>query len=65
MIQLANDPNTSRKDWRPAAPGANGFAAEDGRAPRSGHAWPFISRPAERPAALQESQRPARPSTGS
>ena len=66
MIQLATDPNASRKDWRPAAPGeARGFAAEEGRVPRSGHAWPFISRQAERPAALQEGQRPSRPSTGS
>ena len=65
MIQLANDPNASRKEWRPAAPGeARGFPVEDGRSARSGHAWPFISRQAERPAALQ-GQRPSRPSTGS
>ena len=57
MIQLATDPNASRKDWRPAAPGeAKGFAVEEGRVPRSGHAWPFISRHGERPTAPQESK---------
>ena len=47
MIQLATDPNASRSNWRPAA----GEAKEDtlaARRPRSGHAWPFIVRHAER-----------------
>jgi hypothetical protein len=47
MIQLATDPNASRSNWRPAAGEAkeNTLAA---RRPRSGHAWPFIVRHAER-----------------
>ena len=54
MIQLATDPN-SRSTWRPAAAEAkdNTLAA---RRPRSGHAWPFISRHGERVPAPQESK---------
>ena len=49
MIQLATDPQASRLNWRPAANDAkdNTLAARGGR---PGHAWPFISRPVERPA---------------
>lgn len=55
MIQLATDPNASRSNWRPAAAEAkdNPLAA---RRPRSGHAWPFISRHGERIPALQENK---------
>ncbi len=47
MIQLATDPKASRLNWRPAEAKDTGVAMRRGRA---GHAWPFISRPAERPA---------------
>lgn len=49
MIQLANDPNTSRSGWRPVA-GDDKSRAQDPRR-RPGHAWPFLARPAERPQA--------------
>ena len=55
MIQLATDPNASRSNWRPAA--ADAKDATLARRNRSGHAWPFISRPAERPAPTQEHKR--------
>jgi hypothetical protein len=48
MIQLATDPNAHRLNWRPAA--ADGKESSVARRARSGHAWPFISRPAERAA---------------
>jgi hypothetical protein len=54
MIQLATDPNAHRLNWRPAA--ADGKESSVARRARSGHAWPFISRPAER-AAPQEPKR--------
>jgi hypothetical protein len=57
LIQLATDPNASRLNWRPAA-AAN--AEEHGpvaQKARSGHAWPFISRHTERPAAAQPAPR--------
>ncbi len=48
MIQLANDPNASRSGWRPAASEkASASAMPRGRA---GHAWPFLSPHARRPA---------------
>ena len=55
MIQLATDPNASRSNWRPAAAEArdNPLARRN----RNGHAWPFISRHAERPAPSQEHKR--------
>lgn len=64
MIQLATDPNASRLNWRPAATEAKGnsLAARPGR---SGHAWPFISRRDERPAAQQESKRAPNSQSGS
>jgi hypothetical protein len=64
MIQLATDPNASRSNWRPAA-------AEDrentlsNRRPRSGHAWPFISRHGERANGSQETKRTQRSQDGS
>jgi len=65
MIQLATDPRASRMDWR-AAPGeARGLPGEPPRAARSSHAWPFISRTAERPAAQPGAPRPGRESSGS
>ena len=64
MIQLATDPNASRTNWRPAASEAkdNTLAA---RRPRSGHAWPFISRHADRVAAPQEHKRASSSDNGS
>lgn len=50
MIQLANDPNASRASDHSGANDskAPGYAAQRGR---SGHAWPFLSRPSLRPSA--------------
>ncbi len=62
MIQLATDPNASRLNWRPAAAEAkpHGLAQR-----RNGHAWPFISRHDERPAAQQQAPRVPHQSSGS
>ncbi|QJW83422.1 hypothetical protein HK414_02175 [Ramlibacter terrae] len=62
MIQLATDPKASRLNWRPAGAEAkpNGLAQR-----RNGHAWPFISRHDERPAAQQQGQRTPNTSSGS
>jgi hypothetical protein len=62
MIQLATDPNASRLNWRPAAADAR-QALEAARRPRSGHAWPFISRHGER--APQETKRTPSSESGS
>jgi hypothetical protein len=63
MIQLANDPNASRMSHRPAQNDgkASSFAAQRGR---SGHAWPFLSRYAGRPA-QQDNQKPTANASGS
>jgi hypothetical protein len=45
MIQLATDPHASRSNWRPAAAEAKEDTAT--RRPRSGHAWPFMTRYAD------------------
>ena len=63
MIQLATDPNASRLNWRPAATDPKESSLP--RKGRSGHAWPFISHYAERPAAPQEPKRPTTPASGS
>jgi len=59
MIQLATDPNPSRRGgWRPA----EGEAKESTLAAssrRSGHAWPFISRHGERPAQTDSKRAPS------
>ncbi|HSI55221.1 MAG: hypothetical protein ACAH21_11985 [Ramlibacter sp.] len=63
MIQLANDPAASRAGSR--APEEQAKAqAFDARRSRTGHAWPFPSRYAQRPA-RQESQKPAASDSGS
>jgi hypothetical protein len=64
MIQLATDPNASRSNWRPAAAEAKDGALVT-RRPRSGHAWPFISRYAERPPVPQESKQTPSSDSGS
>jgi hypothetical protein len=64
MIQLANDPNASRTGWRAAANDEKA-AAHDLRRGRPGHAWPFLSPHARRPAAQQESAKTPRNDSGS
>ena len=64
MIQLATDPNASRQNWRPAAADAK-QVSEAARRPRSGHAWPFISRHGERAGAQQDTQRTPSSESGS
>lgn len=49
MIQLATDPSGSRMNFRPAANDAKAPSL-DSKQGRSGHAWPFLSRDASRPA---------------
>ncbi|NPC58205.1 hypothetical protein [Caenimonas soli] len=63
MIQLANDPNASKTSYRPEHSEAKGsdFSAKRGR---TGHAWPFLSKYAERPAP-QDTQKPAASNSGS
>jgi hypothetical protein len=49
MIQLANDPNASRMGYLTAQSESKGRGLEHSHS-RSGHAWPFLSRHAGRPA---------------
>lgn len=62
MIHLANDPNASRNN----RPGQNdGKPSSFGQQrSRSGHAWPFPSRYAARPA-QQDHQKPTASESGS
>ena len=64
MIQLANDPNASRSFDR-AANDAGKERAADGRRVRSGHAWPFLSSYAARPARQENTDKPAANDSGS
>ena len=64
MIQLATDPNASRSTWRPAAADSKEPSLSS-RRPRSGHAWPFISRHGERVASPQETKRTPSSESGS
>ncbi len=57
MIQLATDPNANRMSWRPAANEGKAASVELKRG-RSGHAWPFLSREVNRPAAQQPPKTP-------
>jgi hypothetical protein len=63
MIHLANDPNASRLSQRPAQNDGKGgsFSSQRGR---SGHAWPFLSRYAARPAQT-DNQKPTASASGS
>ena len=63
MIQLATDPNASRVSYRPSE-AEEGPQAESNRRARSGHTWPFISRPAARPV-QKDSQKPTAHDSGS
>jgi len=56
MIQLATDPNASRPNWRPAPAEARDNPVA-GHRPRSGHAWPFISRYADLTPSSQDTKR--------
>lgn len=58
MIQLASDPNASRTPWRPV-PSEVKAAGLESAPGRSGHAWPFISRHADKPAAQQPPRNPS------
>jgi hypothetical protein len=60
MIQLATEPTAGRTGLRPAPNEEKGQAFEAQRG-RSGHAWPFLSRYAERPVQQQS----PKPTTGS
>lgn len=62
MIQLANDPNASRNSWRSG--NDEKAAANAPRRSRSGHAWPFLSPHARRPA-QQDSAKVPRNDSGS
>ena len=63
MIQLATDPNASRRStWQSAAGEAKETPLAASR--RSAHAWPFISRHGERPA-QQDSKRTPSSESGS
>ena len=63
MIQLANDPNASRASYRPVQSEGKdpNFGAQRAR---NGHAWPFLSRYAARPA-QQDNQKPTASDSGS
>lgn len=63
MIQLANDPNASKMSYRPSQEEGRPRAFDAQRA-RSGHAWPFLARQADRPA-RQDSPKPASSDCGS
>jgi hypothetical protein len=69
MIELANDPNASRTNYRPQ-PGASGegegrhsFDAKPGRP--AGHSWPFLSRYAPRPSRNEDKPNASRTGDGS
>ena len=62
MIQLANDPNASRSFPRAAA---NDGKPDADRRAKSGHAWPFLSQQAVRPARREASGKPAANDSGS
>ena len=63
MIQLANDPNASRSF--PQAAANDGKPEQDSRRGTSGHAWPFISKYAARPARRENTDKPAANDSGS
>ena len=58
MIQLASDPNASRMNWRPAQSEEKQNSLQTPRG-RPGHAWPFISRYAGKPAAGDQAKKPS------
>ena len=58
MIQLASDSTASRVDWRAAA-AERKDASLPARRSRGGHAWPFISRYADKPVVQQQGKKPS------
>jgi len=65
MIQLANDPNASRPLQSAESSGEAKAVASADRRVRSGHAWPFLSRYAARPARDENTDKPAAQQKGS
>ena len=63
MIQLATEPTASRTGYHPVQSEGKAPAMEARRG-RSGHAWPFLSRYAVRPA-QPSSQKPTASESGS
>ena len=63
MIQLATEPTAGKMSYRPSQEEGRPRAFEVQRA-RSGHAWPFLARPADRPV-RQDSPKPASSDYGS
>jgi hypothetical protein len=63
MIQLASDPNAGKMSYLPSqeAGKVRAFEAQRGR---SGHAWPFLARHADRPA-HQDTDKPVSSDSGS
>ena len=55
MIHLANDPNAGRPGYQPAQSESKGRSIDHPRS-RGGHAWPFPSRYAARPAPQNTTQ---------
>jgi hypothetical protein len=58
MIHLASDPTASRMNWQPTSAEDKGQSPQ-ARQARSGHAWPFISRHADKPAGQEQTRQPA------
>lgn len=58
MIQLASDPNASRVSWQTAHAADKAAALQAEAAGTRRHAWPFISRYAEKAAASEGQPRP-------
>jgi hypothetical protein len=50
MIQLASDPTASRMSYRPVQSQEEAKDTLEPKRGRTGHAWPFLSRYAARPA---------------
>jgi hypothetical protein len=64
MIQLATDPNASRMSYHPSDAENGKEQVEAARRARTGHTWPFISRPVARPVS-KDSQKPGTGDSGS
>jgi hypothetical protein len=62
MIERANDPQASRMSYRPAQAEGKGYGERNFS--RGGHAWPFLSHYAVRPAP-QDAPKTVRSDSGS
>jgi hypothetical protein len=58
MIQLASDPTASRSNRRTGQAEGKSESLQPRRG-RAGHAWPFISRQADKPLAQQPARKPS------